>query len=732
MKGQKKGNKQKLELWQRRLQAAEDAYSTELAKMDRRERAYHGEVEFEKLTKNEATKAEDIKHIRNAIGELIEAQVDSTLSQPKVTALHPRDEKLAKLAEDALRNEVEQLSVRQTNDLVQRIVPVQGGVFYLIEWDNTKRTHTTVGELKLTPLHPKQVIPQDGVFTSISDMDYIFIKLPQTKEYVRRKYGVKFDDESFFEEEPDVRSVDGETQSEDLCTQYLAYYRNDSGSIGLFSWVHDTVICDFEDYQARKEKVCADCGEPEPMESTSESDMVDGDLPSSGFRGKSENHLPPGESFGLDLGNEERKSESFHSFEEKTVKACPACGCTKFIRGDTEYEVITEPFETADGVVEASQMNPVRVRYYKPDVYPIVLQRNVSCFGQLLGSSDVDMIYSQQQTLNRAEKAIIDKLLTGGTLVTLPPNAEISEDNRIGKCVHLKDISEKQYLGQYDLTANIQSDVAFSAQVYEEMRQMIGITDSFQGREDSTATSAVAKQFAARQSAGRLESKREMKSAAWSELFEIMFKFKLAYTDEARPVRAHDESGKPVYEVFDRRKYIKRDAAGEYYYDDEFLFSVDASASLASNREAMWQETRMNLTQGAFGDPSSLETLILFWQKMELLHYPGAAETRHILESKLESQMQEQQAQMQAQAQQAQLEQAMAERQAQADEAHRREESERAAAEKQRAVEETEIRRVEEMARKDAMRDAVEMRRAKEAQMAQQMMASNVPMGAMM
>ncbi|MBQ8248265.1 MAG: hypothetical protein IJY93_00065 [Clostridia bacterium] len=684
MKGQKKGDKQKLEMWQRRLQAAEDAYSAELASMDRRERAYRGEVEFDELVKNEATKAEDIKHIRNAIGELIEAQVDSTLTQPKVTALHPHDEALAKLAEDALRNEVEQLSVRQTNDLIQRIVPVQGGVFYLVEWDNTKRTHTTVGELKLMPLHPKQVIPQDGVFTSVSDMDYIFIKLPQTKEYVRRKYGVRFDNDSVFEEEPDVRGIDGETQSDDLCTQYLAYYRSDSGTIGLFSWVHDTVICDYDDYQARKEKVCADCGEPEPKEN------------------------------GEDSG-----------------KVCPKCGGTEFTHGDTEYEVITEPFETADGTVEASRMNPIRVRYYKPDVYPIVLQRNVSCFGQLLGSSDVDMIYSQQQTLNRTEKAIIDKLLTGGTLVTLPPSAEISEDNRIGKCVHLKDISEKQYLGHYDLTADIEPDAVFAAQVYEEMRQMIGITDSFQGREDSTATSAVAKQFAARQSAGRLESKREMKAAAWSELFEIMFKFKLAYTDEARPVRSHDESGKPIYEVFDRHKYIKRDAAGEYYYDDEFLFSVDASASLASNREAMWQETRMNLTQGAFGDPSSLETLILFWQKMELLHYPGAAETKHILETKLESQMQQQQQQAQMQAEQAQMEQAMAERQAQADEVHRREETERAAAEKQRAAEEAEIRRVEEMARKDAMRDAVEMRRMKEAQAAQ-MMTSPAPTGAMM
>ena len=62
---------------------------------------------------------------------------------------------------------------------------------------------------------------------------------------------------------------------------------------------------------------------------------------------------------------------------------------------------------------------------------------------------------------------------------------------------------------------------------------------------------------------------------------------------------------------------MKQDEDGQFYWDDQFLFSCDTSAPLASNREAMWQETRMNLQTGAFGDPSSTETLILFWSKME-------------------------------------------------------------------------------------------------------------------
>lgn len=61
----------------------------------------------------------------------------------------------------------------------------------------------------------------------------------------------------------------------------------------------------------------------------------------------------------------------------------------------------------------------------------------------------------------------------------------------------------------------------------------------------------------------------------------------------------------------------------------------------------------MNLQSGAFGDPQQLKTLILFWTKMELLHYPGAGETRTYLEEELRTQ--EMQAQMQAAQQQMQM-----------------------------------------------------------------------------
>ena len=66
----------------------------------------------------------------------------------------------------------------------------------------------------------------------------------------------------------------------------------------------------------------------------------------------------------------------------------------------------------------------------------------------------------------------------------------------------------------------------------------------------------------------------------------------------------------------------------------------------------------MNLQTGAFGDPASTDTLILFWTKMEEQNYPGASMTKQYLEQKLQNerqlqaqQMQMMQAQQMAQAQ---------------------------------------------------------------------------------
>lgn len=637
-----KKDKNKLRMWQDRLKTNEAAYNDELSRMDSREALYAGSKALRDIVQGErTTKA---VHVRNICAELIEAQTDGNIPQPKVTARRERDEMKAKLIEDMLRNELDRMPFEQLNDIMERTVPIQGGAAFLVEWDNTKRTHFTVGELVVSALHPKQIIPQDGVYTGIEDMDYIILKIPQTKEYIRRKYDVDVTDEK--EQEPDIKGIGTDAGADDLVTQYVAYYRNDKGGIGLYSWVNDTELEALEDYQARRLRRCVVCGAVEPIAAESPFDNM---AISGGLRWVS-GALMPGapEEAPAAQGRGLRKScpycgsvnweETEEEFEEIPVEVTRSDGST--IGGMTRYEAVseTETDEMGLPVVELIE-EPVRVPFYKPDIFPVILQKNVSVYGRFLGDSDIDKIADQQNTTNRIESKIIDKLLKSGSYITLPDAASIRVDAEDMKIIRPGSAADKALIGVYDLQGNIEQDLVYLSQVYEEARQVIGITDSFQGRADRTATSGKAKEFAAAQSAGRLESKRVMKDAAYAALFEALFKFKLAYADEPRPVVSNDLHGNAQYAMFNRYDFLEQDEAGGWCWNDQFLFSCDTSAPLASNREAMWQETRMNLQTGAFGDPAQLKTLILFWSKMELLHYPGAGETRAYLEEE-EKQMQ--------------------------------------------------------------------------------------------
>jgi len=680
-KKKKPAKNAKLELWQKRLGDSNSAFSAEVDKMDERERLYNGDRTLLPLVRGDTKKSGELKqtsHVRNIIFENVEAQVSSSIPQPKVTARRKRDEHLADIIEHFLRNELDRLPFEFMNDMAERTVPIQGGVGFLVEWDNSKRTHNTVGEVTVSVIHPKQFGPQPGIYSGIEDMDWFIIKVPTTKEAVKRKYNIDVFQES--ESEPDVRATGAEDTAEDALTQYIGFEINGRGGINRYSWVNDIELEDLENYQARRQPVCRKCGRVRPLPGQIIGSRVEDTLgnllpdPERGFAGG----LIPEEITGQQLAGqmlaEEMAAASMSSATEGGIMAgvevkpgaapeperydggpCPWCGSEDWTREEQEYEQVMVPVTTASGLTIPGMhpgvddegnpvMQPTLIPFYKPDLYPIILQRSVSVYGQLLGNSDVDVIRDQQNTINRMEQKIIDRLVKAGTRITLPDKANLRTDPEDGERWFLSSAAEKAMIDVYEFTGDLQYELLYLANVYEEARQLLGITDSFQGRQDSTATSGVAKEFSAAQAAGRLESKRVMKNAAYALLFELMFKFWLAYSDEPRPVVYKNSEGETEYAEFNRYDFLEQDEDGSYWWNDQFLFSCDTSEPLASNREAMWQETRMNLQTGAFGDPTQTDTLILFWTKMEELHYPGAGTTRKFLEERRER---EQQAAMQ-------------------------------------------------------------------------------------
>lgn len=590
-----------LEKWQGRLASARSAYSAELDKMRKREKMYYGSHEIIN-GKKQAT------NVRNAVYELIESQVDTSVPQPKVTAIHEEDTELAKRIENALRNEMRRMSMTQLNDSAERTVPVQGGDFYHVEWNPAAGYHCTLGDVEVSLRHPRQVIPQPGIYR-LEDMDYVFVQISRSKEALQAKYGITLTDDT--EETPEARG-DTETHT-GVVTQNLVYYKHDHGTVGLFSWVGDQVLEDHPDYYARTAEVCVKCGRKRV-----------GDTCVCG-----------GKKF------KQQPSQTVTLMQDITLASGEVLPAQQY--GEDEPIVnpdgsVQRDEETGEVILMPGELVNTEIPAYKPKGFPLILRVNVGSESRFLGVSDVDIIADQQQAINKYGTKIQEKLLKGGSYVTLPDGVDIDKSDSELKILRLRDPSQKSLIDVINVQPNVSNDQNMLELNYQWMKSTIGITDAFQGKYDSSAVSGSAKQFSANQSAGRLQSKREMKNAAYARLYRMMFEFLLAYADEPYPVTETDTDGEQQFGHFDRYEFLKRDAAGELYWNDEFIFEVDPASNLASNRERLWDMIDVKYQAGGFGPITELQSQYLLWTLLKETNFPYAGTMQSAIKKRLDAQ----------------------------------------------------------------------------------------------
>jgi hypothetical protein len=291
-----------------------------------------------------------------------------------------------------------------------------------------------------------------------------------------------------------------------------------------------------------------------------------------------------------------------------------------------------------------------KVPYYKPDCYPIILRKNITANDRLLGDSDTKAIIDQQDTIKKLGTKINEKLLKGGSYVTLPNNKKVETNDKELKIIRVDNAAEKALIDVINVQPNVVNDENYLETNYQWAKSTLGITDSFQGKFMSSETSGTARQYAINQAAGRLESKRTLKNEAFAQLYKLMFKFWLAYADQNTEISSTDPSGQAMYEELDRHEFLRIDKAGEFYWNDEFVFDTDPTSTLMQNREMMWQQTDLKLQSGAFGPVGDLETSRAYWTIQKANGYPNAGMVLDIIENRI----QEQQAMAQQQAMMAQ------------------------------------------------------------------------------
>lgn len=586
----------RLKLWQGRLEDALRVYDKERQHMDLKEGYYDGMREVRKNPNSKKAPSKVASNVRNIVYELIESQVSGDIPAPKVTPIHPEDIEIAKRIEAALRNEFSKIKYKEMNDMQERVTPVQGGDFFHVEWDATAGTHCTIGDVSVSTLHPKQVIPQPCV-TDINKMDYIFVIVTQTKDFIKRKYGVDVEDAT--EERPDIRGDRDTAYNDNVVSQNIAYFRNKEGGIGMFSWVDDFVLVDMNNYQERKLERCKKCGA-----------VRDGDK-------------------------------------------CPTCGGTKFEEKPEEFEELADDIYRSDGSIinhirEFADVGMIgedgqpildelgnqimekqavyeKIPYYKPDVFPIIIRKNISKKNKFLGGSDVDVIMDQQDTIKKLGTKIDEKLLRGWSFATMPEGKDILVSKNEMNIIPIKP-NEASLIGVYNMQPDVSKDRVVLEENYQWAKSSLGVTDSYQGKYDPSATSGTSKQYSINQAAGRLESKRVMKNNAYASLFKMIFQFWLAYADQPIPLSMQKDDGTFDFAHFNRYDFLKKDDAGEWYWNDEFIFETDITSAIMTNREAMWSAADVKYQSGAFGPIGEIDSLILYWTFLSKSHYPNAGE----------------------------------------------------------------------------------------------------------
>lgn len=595
-------------------EAARSAYDVNA--FERRKNQYDG-------VWDEAGKEPDVRW--NITQELIESQVDSSIPRPKVTPQIATEKSMqnAKVIEAMLADVLRRIPAETINDEDERLVKVDGSTAYLVEWDNAVRAQDYIGDVSVRLLPISQVIPQQAV-GDVGRMDYIFVTHNDTKARIKKRYHVDVEDESI---DPDV--TDKTTTEDDVVTQVVCYYINDDGLIGCFSWVGDTVLVDDDSYEARKGKVCAKCGRAKGDDDecvcggknwvtrAKDYEVLDEDIVTGRFI----------------------KTEGGGKVPVRIPAMSPVYRDGELVMEDYEIPMIQDGLPVMDYVfrdglvvgekhrmttVQRPKLEKTKIPYYYPTKIPLVVRKNISVTDEIVGVSDCDVVRPFQQSINKLLTKATTKTMKAGSIVTRKRGSRTVFSDEDQTLMEVADPAELSMIQVKEFRVDISQDLSMIDRLYYMAKSVLGITDSYQGKPDSTATSGRAKEAQIAQAAGRQRSKRVMKMAAYEQMFEMIFKFMLAYSDEPRSYRTFNDDGEQIEAVFNRYDFLEMDEYGNWYYDDRYNFEVDEGGIDTSDKRMMLEDLRTDLSIGAYGNPQDPETMVAYWAEKGLLGYPNA------------------------------------------------------------------------------------------------------------
>lgn len=533
-------------------------------------KAYRGKLNALNIDTGDESKRKS-RQLRKMIYELIESKVDNTIPMVRMSARRKTDLDLVDITENYLKFEMDRMLSEQENDRSERATYIDGTSWYKICWDSLDTSHDRSGDLRVDVLLADQFVPEPGCM-NYKLMNYCFEISTMSVANIYDLYGRM------------VLPTEAGTNNVEVIAYY---YKNDNGIIGRFIYASASqqVIAWDEDWQIRKLRTCKACG-----------------------------HVNPQNEYCVNCGG-----TTFH-FTNATKELLEE----DIYRIHNPYEEGRTDDPTQNAEPELFIEKGTEIPYYHVRQLPFVPRLSISTLDTIYGISEVDILLDMQDTVNKILTKMTDKIMKSGTVVTKPNNMKINDSDETFKIMGVKSAEEAAMVQAKQVMADVSQDIAGAQLFYESARSSSGVTESYQGKVDNTATSGKAKEISAAQSAGRLESLRVMKAAAFAGVYELMFKYLLAFSDETRSFVKVLPDGKTEEMLWNKYMFLRKDKYGNLYYADDFAFSTDPAATLSNNRVQMWQETLQQLTMGALGNPSDPRTLELYWNIMDTMQYPLA------------------------------------------------------------------------------------------------------------
>ncbi len=515
-----------------------------------------------------------MKPFRKVAFEMVENKVNAFIPAPKMTPRYYPDITTVNATENLIKHELDRMLSENINDEAEHSVLIDSTVWFKVSWNPFDNTYERSGNPLVECCPIDKVFPQPGI-SNYKHLEYIFEEQTLTVAQCLDLFGREITSPNFNDVIPIVN----------------CYYLTEDRYVGKFTWCdqNQIVLANDAEWGLRKRRRCNIC----------KADVsFDNICPVCGST-----------SFSYQIVTEERLSEPL-----KYIENPYRSGSSNDPEQDHTQESPTE--EIQEGTI---------LPHYLLRQLPFIPYRRIGVPNSLYGISEVELLLENQDMINKFLNKAERKSAKSKAYVTKLKDTRITDAGEELSYIEIESPAEGSAIQVKQLQADITEEITMSQVLYDNVKSTSGVTNTDQGKADSTASSGYAKQLQMQASAQREKAPSMQRNLAFAGVYELVFKYLLAFTDETRSFVSVLPDGTNREEQWSKYMFLTKNGNGDYYYRDDFAWSVDNATSITQDRSAMWQLIDKDYVNGTLGseiDP--MRALLMFWTMKEQFGYPTA------------------------------------------------------------------------------------------------------------